>query len=79
VNDSTVPAVIAPNGVDVAALPPLLTINEVARFLRCSKAHVCHLINRQVNGTAALPALKLGRRTLIRKESLESWLAVVES
>jgi excisionase family DNA binding protein len=79
VNASGVPTMIALNGIELAALPPVLTLNEVAVFLRCSRAHVCHLIQGTVHGTAPLPAVKLGRHTLIRKESLASWLACVES
>ena len=62
-----------------AQLPPVLTIKEVATFLRCSLADVCHLIAGKVIETKPLPAIKLGRRTLVRKESLASWLDTVES
>lgn len=56
-------------------LPEILTLTEVALRLRCSKAHVCHAINGKVKGVTPLPAIALGRRKLIRRESLERWLA----
>jgi excisionase family DNA binding protein len=52
----------------------LLTLAEVAATLRVSKAHVSKLINGRVRGTPPLPAARLGRRVIVRKESLEQWL-----
>jgi hypothetical protein len=46
----------------------------VAHVLRCSKAHVCKIVNGQVVGTAQLPAINLGRRKLVRRATLLSWL-----
>jgi len=56
----------------------ILTVNEVACELRCSKAHVHHLINGQVNGVCPLPSLRLGRRRLVLKASFEEWLRTSE-
>lgn len=58
--------------------PALLTINEVANILRCSKAHVSRLVNGQVGGTARLAAVRLGRRVLIRRETLDEWLFLLD-
>ena len=52
---------------------PILTVSEVAQELRCSKGHVYHLINGSVKGVTALPAIRCGRKKLIRRSSLESW------
>jgi hypothetical protein len=52
----------------------ILTICEVAGALRCSKAHVHNLIGGRVRGLPPLPAIHLGRRSLVRKESLVEWL-----
>jgi excisionase family DNA binding protein len=52
----------------------ILTIAEVAERLRCSKAHVCNVINGRVNGVPPLPAIHLGRRKLVRLAALQSWL-----
>lgn len=56
----------------------ILTVAEVAHELRCSKAHVHNLINGRVPGTKALPSLNLGRRRLVRRESLNSWIEINE-
>jgi len=56
-------------------LPEVLTVNEVAQVLRCSKAHICKIINDQVPGTPQLPAITLGRRKLVRRTTLLRWIA----
>ena len=53
----------------------LLTIREVAELLRCSKAHVCKMINGQVAGTSKLPAINFGRRKVVRLATLLNWLS----
>lgn len=62
----------------LAAFPPLLTINEVASFLRCSKSHVSKILNGKVRGTPPLAAVRLGRRLLVRRETLQEWLLVLD-
>jgi excisionase family DNA binding protein len=52
----------------------VLTVPEAARLLRCSKAHVHHLIAGKVPGVTPLPSLWLGRRRLIMRASFEEWL-----
>jgi hypothetical protein len=56
-------------------LPEILTLSEVAQALRCSKAHVCKIVNGQVAGTVRLPSIILGRRKLVRRQTLVAWLA----
>ena len=51
---------------------------EAARLLRCSKAHVHHLITGKVRGVRPLPSLWLGRRRLILRESFEAWVKANE-
>ena len=60
------------------ALSGVMTVAEVARDLRCSKAHVYKTINGLVPGVSPLPAILLGRRRLVRRSSLESWKQVNE-
>ncbi len=55
-----------------------LTAKEVAAELRCSKAHVYNLISGHVPGVPALPAIRLGRRVLVRRQTLTAWAAKVE-
>lgn len=52
----------------------ILTVPEVAVTLRCSKAHVHNLINGKVKGSPPLPSVRLGRRRLVRRESLAEWV-----
>lgn len=57
---------------------PLLTAEEVALELRCSRAHVYNILGGKVLGLPPLPAIRLGRRTLIRRTALQEWLLQVE-
>jgi excisionase family DNA binding protein len=56
----------------------ILTVPEVAIRLRVSKAHVHNLINGRVSGVRPLPAIPFGRRRLVRRASLESWMKTNE-
>jgi excisionase family DNA binding protein len=56
----------------------VLTVIEVARELRCSKAHVLNLINGKVRGARPLPSLWVGRRRLVRRCSLDAWIKAHE-
>jgi hypothetical protein len=58
----------------VRDLPELLTLADVARILRCSKAHVCNAVLGRVAGCLPIPAIALGRRKLVRKQTLLEWL-----
>jgi excisionase family DNA binding protein len=51
----------------------ILTVDEVARELRCSKAHVYKAIAGKVRGITALPAICMGRRKLVQRSSFEVW------
>jgi excisionase family DNA binding protein len=53
---------------------PILTLTEVAKVLRCSKTHVAHVINGQVRDLPRLTHFRMGRRKLVRREWLESWM-----
>jgi hypothetical protein len=57
----------------------VLTINEVARRLRCSKAHVCNLMNGRVRGVPRLPHATLGRRKLTTDEWLATWMEATKN
>jgi excisionase family DNA binding protein len=47
---------------------------EVSKLLHCSKAHVCNLAAGRVRGCTRLPALRMGRRVLVRREGLLRWI-----
>jgi excisionase family DNA binding protein len=57
----------------------VLTVAEVAERLRCSKAHIHNLINGRVTGIPPLPAIQLGRRRIVRAETLLAWLRANEN
>jgi hypothetical protein len=52
----------------------VLTIEEVAKRLRCSKTHVSHLLRGKVAGVPALTHMAMGRRKVVRHEWLRSWM-----
>jgi hypothetical protein len=56
-----------------SAPDPILTAVEVALELRCSKAHVYHLMTGTVAGVPPLPAIGMGRRKVVRRSTLERW------
>ena len=62
----------------MAANDEILTISEVAAELRCSKTHVCNLINGKLGGVPRLPAIAMGRRKVVRRSTLERWLRAAE-
>ena len=57
----------------------IMTAAEVARYLHCSKAHVYNAINGKIENVPPLPALALGRRRLVRRAALESWISANEN
>jgi excisionase family DNA binding protein len=61
---------------DMESTSSVLTIEDVARELRCSKAHVRHAMRGRVAGVARLTHVTMGRRRLIRREWLDEWLEV---
>jgi excisionase family DNA binding protein len=52
----------------------LLTLCEVAELLHCSKAHVSKVVAGRVPGCAPIPSVRLGRRKLVRRASLLTWI-----
>lgn len=58
----------------ITSLNDILTVKDVASILRCSKAHVCNVLNGKVPGVPPLTHFPMGRRKLIRREWLEAWL-----
>jgi hypothetical protein len=52
----------------------LLTLAEVAKLLHCSKAHICNAVAGRLPGCPPIPAVSLGRRKLVRRAALVSWI-----
>jgi len=66
---------------DSGSLPSasqVMTVSEVARELRCSKAHVHNLINGKVRGAKPLPSVRIGRRRIVRRLTLDEWIKASE-
>jgi excisionase family DNA binding protein len=53
----------------------LLTLAAVAKLLHCSRAHVSNVIAGRVHDCPPIPAVRLGRRKLVRREALVEWIA----
>lgn len=51
----------------------ILSAVEVAKELRCSKAHVYNVMHGRVHGVIPLPSIPMGRRRLVRRSALEAW------
>jgi len=56
----------------------LLTMKQVAELLHVSKAHACNLAGGRVRGCDPLPSVHMGRRVLVRRESLIRWIEATE-
>lgn len=57
----------------MSVLREVLTVRDVALELRCSVAYVYSVINGKVRNTPRLPAIRIGRRRLIQRDTLEEW------
>lgn len=57
----------------------ILTINDVAAILRCSKTHVSHVLAGKVAGIPKLTHISMGRRKLIRRSWLDQWMEANKS
>ena len=64
--------------VKLATAPVILNLAEAAVFVRCSRAHLCNIVHGKVRGIPRLPTVRIGRRVLFRRESLEQWLREIE-
>jgi hypothetical protein len=65
--------------VPLSVAPAVLTMTEVARELRCSKAHVHNIVAGKVANLPPLPVLRIGRRVLVRAEGLKRWMSELEA
>jgi len=58
---------------EMNTVDPVLTAEEVAQDLRCSKSQVYRLMSGEVEGIAMLPHLALGRKKVVLRSLLEQW------
>jgi excisionase family DNA binding protein len=75
---AVIPSIEAPDPASLSSLCQVMTVPEVAQALRCSKAHVHNLINGRVRGATPLPSVRIGRRRLVRRSSLDEWISASE-
>ena len=52
----------------------VLTMADVTEILRCSKSHVANLINGKVHGAPVLTHVAMGRRKVVRRHWLVTWM-----
>jgi excisionase family DNA binding protein len=57
----------------MGVLREVLTVRDVALELRCSVDHIYRVINGKVKNVSKLPAIPIGRRKLIQRDTLEDW------
>ena len=58
---------------------PIITIREVAHYLRISEGQVRKAINGQARNAPKLPAIRIGRRVMVLRESLLGWILEAEA
>lgn len=68
-----------PSTPNAKSLPSIVTLEEASRELRCSKAHLSHIVNGKVADLPPLPVVRIGRRVLIRRDALVHWLWTLEA
>jgi hypothetical protein len=67
------------NETETVHRPKVLNLAEAAALVRCSRAHLSNIVNGKVRGIPRLATVRIGRRVLVRRESLELWLQEVEA
>ena len=75
---AAIPSIETPDPASLPHFSQVMTVAEVAQALRCSNAHVHNLINGHVRGAKSLPCIKIGRRCIVRRSSLDEWIKASE-
>jgi len=57
----------------------VMTLKEACAFVGCSKAHFCNVANGKIPGLPPLKRIRIGRRVLFVRDSLQEWLRQVEA
>jgi excisionase family DNA binding protein len=58
---------------------PVLTLEQAARLMQCSKAHLLNVLHGRVSNVPPIPCVRIGRRILLRPEAVQRWLLAVEA
>jgi hypothetical protein len=61
------------------SLPLVLTLDEAASQLRCSRAYLNRVLAGQVPDLPPLPVFHIGRKVCIRTAMLQRWIARLEA
>jgi len=56
----------------------ILTLNEAARQVRCSKAYLRKVLAGKLPDVPPPPVFHIGSKVLIREEALTEWLLLLE-
>jgi len=56
-----------------------LTLAEAAKLLRFSRSHLSNVLHGKVQDLPHLPRIRVGRRVLLHRETLERWVREVET
>jgi hypothetical protein len=57
----------------------LLTRKEAIERLRVTPSHFSKITNGKIVGLPLLPTVRIGRRQLVRDETLDDWILSVEA
>ena len=57
----------------MAILREVLTVRDLALELRCSISHVHNVINGKAKHVSKLLAIRMGRKKLVLRDTLEEW------
>ena len=54
--------------------PEIMDIKAAANYLGVSRSHLSHILAGKVPGVPAIPHVRAGRRTLIRRAVIDRWM-----
>jgi excisionase family DNA binding protein len=57
----------------------ILSIDDVAQILDCSRSHVSNLLSGRVPGVPPIPHIRAGRLRRVRREALMEWFRQQET
>jgi len=64
--------------VERRSAPTVMSLKQAANYLQVSKAHLSNVINGKVFGVRPVRSFRLGRRILIKREWIDTWLETTD-
>jgi excisionase family DNA binding protein len=52
----------------------ILSVREAAEYMGVSASHLGHILDGRVKDTPPIPSVRAGRRRLIRRSVIDTWL-----